>query len=762
MEVGRESSVIIVDLATVSIDLLSFDDLLQVDSGGVPEEGIIRPWHIVLIDDVEMIQSHRGLFESVLTNGSQPRLTLILRGSKIAAGESEKQIEFPHFFQDSYSRLRVILVSSLNGIEWAPGSHLPAGLAHWEADLDGSEVSGVLMDALASDEILDALYSATSKVGHQLWSIGTKQVWFGRLPARATADALHKCGHGLVGDDGKSCLLPQLEEWNVPSSLSGLDIESDILVSGDGTFLSQYEDLHHRVRSQKKIFGLSGQGGAVKRIAKFPEHHLAALDNIREKLKKVNDQVKFLLEATDASNGFDVEENKKFQELGVQQQRKDKLREKYLDIDTKLNEEIVGGARKAIASGHSISPLIVQVDKVVKTVSPKSQAEILKDFEIVDLSKLQESLLKATLSTPKNPLMIVAKTVAKIIEPLWLRFVLAFFYLWLVAISAFEAFDDGNSSGFYPLPEIARKLIARSVVITCLLVTLAVLLVGVVFVIADNLIRAWARKSGLLKVEKELETQKSFLEQVALNEWVLSNTRRRAVNSLIQLRRTLELIALNLKDNLIDKYDELASSKQERSTPNPAVRKDLNDVAGAGAFRQLDRVVEIIRTDVSTLIDNVMGLRVHEFKGVGTDIPEQIVSSIDKDLQVYVQKLIEFGPLDYKLALSDASLSQRKDLSETYWTKVGQVTTAVEDTVLVAETSNFIQFIDTSDLLQLDQQASSAVYIRFAPEPSRQNIKNRINDVENLCFTTKTSCAGIFRLVGFRESHVHYEELKSL
>jgi len=760
MDVNRDSSVIVVDLETVDKFPSSFEDLLHLESAIFFEEGVIRPWNIVLFDDADKVESHRGLYESILANVSQPRLILILRSSSIGGDENKGRLELPQFFRDNHTRLRVILLTSLTGIDWAPGSHLPAGLAYWESDLEGLHTTEVLKDALTSDEVLDELFLATSAVGHQLWSIGTKQVWFGRLPSKATADALFVCGHGLVGDDGKTCLLPQLEDWIVPPALSGRDVESDILLSGDGALATRYEEIRQNVNRQKKIFGLFGGAGAVRRIASFPEHHVAELNKICESLSEVNADVKLLLDSTDASDGFDVGERTKFQDLGVQQQRRDNLRQKYLDSDTKLTEGIVNGCRKSISTGHSISPLIVQVDKVIKTVSPKSQAEILKEFEIVDLTKLQETLTKSTLTIPKNPLMIVAKTVAKIIEPLWLRFVLAIFYLWLVAISAFEAFDDGNSSGFYPLPEIARKSIARLVVVVCLFVTLVIVLVGIAIVVADNLIRAWSRKSGLLKVEKEVENQKSFIERIALNEWVLSNTRRKAVDSLTQLRRTLELIGANLRSHLIDNHDKLASAIQDRSTPNPAVRKDLNDVAGAGAFRQLDRVVEIIRTDVSTVIENVMALKVYEFKGKSTNVPEQIVASIEKGLVSYIKRLIELGPLDFRLALSDLSLEKRKELSETYWTKVGQVTSAVEDTVLVAKEEQFVQFIHPVDLLQLDQQATSAVFLRFAPEPSRQDIKSQIVEIDNLLFTTKTACAGIFRLVGFRDSLVHYEEVK--
>ena len=758
MELSRESSVIIVDLATTSETPSTYDELLRHQSGRFSEEGIIRPWYVVLIDDLEKLADHKDLYHSVLTSLGQPRLVLILRKSPKRTEKDGDKLKFPSFMRDNYSRLRIVLLSSSNGIDWAPGSHLPAGLAYWESDLDGAQTTAVLKESLGSDEILDDLFTVTSDVGHQVWSIGTKQVWFGRLPATATADSLFTCGHELVGDDGKGCLIPQAEEWKVPPSLSGLDIEADILISGEGTIVTQYEIIRSSVSKQKRIFGLSGRVGSIARMSKFPEHHVSELRKISGLLKTATNDVRGLLETTDATDGFDVEERTNFQKLGIQQQRKDNLRQKYLDIDTKLNEEIVNGARKSIATGHSISPVIVQVENVIKQITPKTKSEILDEFEKADFSSLIAVMDKASGSVPKNPILPIAKGVARIIEPIWLRFLLAFFYAWLVAIAVFEAFDDGNSSGFYPLPEIIRRSIARSVVVVCLGVTLAILLIGIALVVADNAIRGWSRKSGLLSVERAVEDQKSFVERVALNEWVLNNTRRKTINNLRQFRRTLELIALKLKAHLIDKRDDLASVIDNRNLPNPSVRKDLNDVAGAGVFRQLDRVVEIIRTDVSMLIDNVMALKVHEFKGISENVPEQIAESIERNLTEYVKKLVEYGPLDFNLALNEASLAKRKELSENYWTKVGLVTTAVEDTVLLSKDEQFIQFVHPDDLLQLDQQATSAVFLRFAPEPSRTNIKTRIADVDNLCFTTNTACAGIFRLVGFRDSILEYEE----
>ena len=92
MELNRESSVIVVDLATTDGSPSSFEDLLLKKSGAVSEEGIIRPWYVVLIVDADKVQSHRGLYESILANVSQPRLILILRSSSIGGRENRGKL----------------------------------------------------------------------------------------------------------------------------------------------------------------------------------------------------------------------------------------------------------------------------------------------------------------------------------------------------------------------------------------------------------------------------------------------------------------------------------------------------------------------------------------------------------------------------------------------------------------------------------------------------------------------------------------------
>jgi len=63
--------------------------------------------------------------------------------------------------------------------------------------------------------------------------------------------------------------------------------------------------------------------------------------------------------------------------------------------------------------------------------------------------------------------------------------------------------------------------------------------------------------------------------------------------------------------------------------------------------------------------------------------------------------------------------------------------------------------------LHLDKQNGGDILIRFAPRPSLDHIvtsgKTSGINVESITFTAKTSCAGILRLVGFKDAFFKYE-----
>jgi hypothetical protein len=333
---------------------------------------------------------------------------------------------------------------------------------------------------------------------------------------------------------------------------------------------------------------------------------------------------------------------------------------------------------------------------------------------------------------------------------------IAILYTWLLATGVFEAFDQGRTPGFLPVPEALRGTAAEIAVVLAMAVTILVAALGMILVLADSKIRYWGKTAGLIEVEKAVERQQEFLERVILNEWVLNRTRRRTAASLRYLNETLRGLSEVVRARLIDRHAELAKTSDEPQSPNPAVRKDLNDVAAAGTFMQLEQVISILRADISTIIDEVLSLRIHEFKGIGGDeVPTEINRSIATKIDRYIDHLREEGPLSLDVALSRESAQLRKRLIETYWKNVSLVSSAVQDSALLPEDSKLVQFINSEDLLHLDQQPKSAVVVRFAPEPSREEIQTQAaNRGMDIIYTETTSCAGILRATGFRNSLV--------
>ena len=758
----RYSDVIQVDLRKEAEAPKTFEELLT-GVNDLGQEGVIRPWSLLLVDDAKTFVLNSKLYENILQHSTHPRLIVLVCGSPAEPDLQGKRFTVPRVFEQVRERSRIILLTSETGCEWASGEHVPSGLLRWDGDPDGVETVAMLTDVFSAEEIFEKVFASTNESSNTLWSVGTKQVWFGRLPATATADAFHKTGNGLVGDDGKAALIRKSDEFRIPKELNGDEVEVDILYGGPGTLLDDYSSLKKQIVSMKRKFGLAGQKGSIARVARFPEDQLSALNDVIAQIEKINANVLSMMESVDASDGLDVEERKRLETVGVQWQRQDEQRDRFLDADTKLNDKIVDGIREAIAGGHSVAPLIVQLDDVIEKVRPKDPAELVQTFAEYSFAELLEKMKASIPLVPRGPIMKFGKLVASVIEPAWSRLLIAFLFVWVTLTAGLEAIDDNGNSGFGLLPQNIRNKISDLIVYSIFFViAIAIIVAGVIFVRADNAISRWGKKTKVSEVEKAIDRQKGFVESTALNEWVLSYIRRTTVENLKHLRETLQLLATSLKGQLIDKHEFWSSSDLSRSYPNPQVRKDLNNVAAAGTFMQMDRVEKILRTDVSTIIDEVLALRVHEFKGKNAaKVPQEIVAEVDLRVSKFIPDVIEKGPLTSTLALSKKSIDLREELTTNYWEKIALVGTSAQETVLLDAKSSFVQFVSSDEILHLDKQNGGDILIRFAPRPSLDHIvtsgKTSGINVESITFTAKTSCAGILRLVGFKDAFFKYE-----
>ena len=757
MEVTREASVLLLDLTVEGVKPpASYEDLIRSQRPDLVADGVIRPWNLLITDSVSGFHSHKGLYESILQSPARPRLVLLLDGLLFASDTSTPTISLPLVFQEHRLQVRVVAITDRAGCEWAAGDPLPSGIAYWPKDPDGVTTLQILRDPLSNERVFNEFFEMTSAGGYDAWSLGTRQVWFGRLPQKATAGSLYETGQGLVGDDGDAALLPKSADWEIPPALSGMATEDDLLILTEGSILESYQGIRRQASGEKLMFGVTGSRQSLKRVAAFPSHHSRVLQQLEEKSTSVNATVSSLLQSIDATDGFNEEENRKFERLGIVIKRSDDYRKIYRDVATQLNDRIVDGVRDWIRTGHSIAPLVLTVEDTIEKVKPLPPETLNDKFPNVSLMPSAQRLADGRKNMPKGTVIRIGQSIAKVLQPAWARLLIAILYTWILATGVFEAFDQGRTPGFLPVPEALRGTAADIAVVLALAVTILVVALGVILVFADSKIRSWGKTAGLIEAEKAVERQQEFLERVILNEWVLNRTRRRTAASLRYLNETLRGLSEVVRARLIDRHAELAKTTDEPQSPNPAVRKDLNDVAAAGTFMQLEQVIAILRADISTIIDEVLSLRIHEFKGVGGDeVPTEINRSIATKIDRYIDHLREEGPLSLDVALSRESAQLRKRLIETYWKNVSLVSSAVQDSALLPEDSKLVQFINSEDLLHLDQQPKSAVVVRFAPEPSREEIQTQAANLDmNIIYTETTSCAGILRATGFRNSLV--------
>jgi len=752
VEVAREASVLLLDLTIDGIKPpISYEELIRSQRPELISGGVIRPWNLLITDSVSAFAAHEGLYESILQSPARPRLVLLLVGP-LFSPTSTPTLSLPLVFQEHRLQVRVVAVTDCAGCEWAAGDPLPSGIAYWPKDPDGSATLQVLSEPLSNESVFNEFFASTSAGGYDAWSLGTRQVWFGRLPQKATAGSLYEAGQGLVGDDGDAALLAKSADWEIPPALSGEATEDDLLTLSEGSILEAYQQIRRATNSEKLMFGVTGRRNTLKRVAAFPTHHIRVLQQLEEKSNDTDATVSSLLHSIDATDGFNEEENRKFERLGIVIKRSDDYRKVYRDVATQLNDRIVDGVRDWIHTGHSIAPLVLTVEDTIEKVNPLQPSAIIEKFSDCSLLRSIEKMINARKSAPKGPILRMGQYIAKVLQPAWSRLLLAILYTWLLATGVFEAFDQGRTPGFLPVPESVRGVAADVVVAMAIIVTISVILFGAVLMFADSKIRAWGKSAGLLELEKAVQRQQEYLERVILNEWVLSRTRRRTANSLRLLNETLRGLSEVVRTRLIDRHAELAKITEDVQSPNPAVRKDLNDVAAAGTFMQLEQVIAILRADISTIIDEVLSLRIHEFKGVGgEEVPAEINHSIAQKIDRYIDHLREEGPLSLNVALSRESVQLRKHLIETYWKNVSVVSSAVQDSALLPEGAKLVQFINSEDLLHLDQQSKSVVVVRFAPEPSREEIQAQAANLDmNIIYTETTSCAGILRATGFR------------
>lgn len=253
----------------------------------------------------------------------------------------------------------------------------------------------------------------------------------------------------------------------------------------------------------------------------------------------------------------------------------------------------------------------------------------------------------------------------------------------------------------------------------------------------------------------------SYLQRTAMNDWVLSKVRRASVLQLQHLLEGLERLGALLRELLIDGSDHLGDIEGDEYSPNPAVRRDFNDYAKVGVFKNMKMVTDILRMDVATIMEMKLELRVPELRGkFRANFPDALLEDVGGPLREYVDSVIRKGALSQDLAQSEEAAQLRHDLTDSYWKDVSVIDKVIQDVVLVGDTDPIVQFINPQNLLLVAKDVDDAVNVRFAPVPSRGEVGKTAGAHSDLAssmvFTDAVTCAGIVRMVGLRQGFVSY------
>jgi hypothetical protein len=789
-------NVLLVDLASMENKPQSYHEVLKL---GASEEvfptngeniGILRLKNLLIVDTLDGVFKNQVFYESVLRSPSLPKVILLVSdcyeepsGSQISSKISPN-ISLPKIFEDRSSDVRVILMTSRTGTFWAPENVSPDGVAMWSQDPDGAATLGVIVESLRLGEIFEECFRMMAKGGLSAWSIGTKQVWFGSLPPRQMADVLEEVARGFIGERFDYVGLKEVEQLKVDKDLIGLAVENEVL-DENGRILRAYAKLKELEETFSKNAGIRNQSGKLSRIINFPHRTIQDANNLRKEVIQFDEGLVEFIVAVDPSDGFSQEEHTIFKKMGINVYGRGMGQEKFSNSDIDLMQTTLAGMEKALRDGHGFIPIKILINDLLEVVVPRSSEEVLhgienfqesifarkemyQDFEFgydgVSFAKVVPKIDESLKKCPKSPIIRIAKLLAKVVNRLWTRALLAFLYTWALAVAAFEAFDQGRTNGFVPLPLAVRQSVANVVVVAFVISSILLIIAGLILNEAHVKILRWGKTFGIHdSVSGErLARNKEFLSRVAFNEWVLWNRRTDIAEQLKILLITIEKMEVVLQSRFIDDCKGIEKVSKGVLKPNPMVQQDFNEYSATGFYAQLEEVRTILRGDVMDIIMPKLKARSLELKGKNhrSEVPHIIEDDISGLMENYVMQVVSKGVLS-KHSISDvASAERRRILNQDYWNRVEGIDVVIRKIVGTGKLDPIVQLVRPQDLGLLKVGVETVEIIRFTPHPSKDKLETGggIGGDIKITYTEAVNGSGIIRLVGFREGVVTYSD----
>jgi len=725
------------------------------------ESGVVDVFRVLVREDLTLIGDHAPLYERLLHSALSLRILLFCTTDGRPATSAMENVVVPDAIINAGDRVRIIVVEDNIGVYFGSDRGTPEALAVWPEDLEGTRTVEILEDALLIPEVFSAIFEGTKDIPHRAFSIGTRQAWFGRFPTDAIADAFKEVGLTISGGDSFSALEKRPPEWTDPIHLCGGYAEEDLLREGEG-LADVYSKTKKSTTDAMRWFGLKSGFPLTRRVARFSSAQTQAIGDLSTQLRFVDQTVGALIAGVEASDGFSDDEAAIIEGAGIRLYRDDDRRQTLKNARTELLEGVIQTILQALSEEQSLAPYFSRLDRTIERIEPKSSQRIQEDFQTKLLTPLTERLDSAGASAPKGVGMRVAKKFALLLAERWFQGLLVFLgAVGLIGVLD-HIFDDQtpdilkNSAIFGPARQELRIL--SEVVFAAVVIT--VVAAALLLFYADSEIRKWGRSLRLSEIQEQVSVHEAFIRSVALNDWILSKTRRAAMEPLRLLRDSvLREVTIGLNEVLIEGSANQAPSYDTHSF-NPAVRKKFQAGAHIGIFKNLPQVKKVLSKDIVWIIRRPIESHGYSLLGSSADmVGAKIVGEIRDRLGRYVSSVFRYGVYSRNHLVDEhEGERERQKLIDQYWSDTDSINDLLNGIVLAKEKDPIVQFIQAESLSQLDASSERTVFVRFAPRTSKlEEVASSLDQRELLrevVFTGKAEIGGVLRLVGYREGTI--------
>lgn len=745
--------------------------------------GYSRPFKLLTIpnqEDIDFLikgnnasKSRWDLWEKLLSESNlNLEIIILLIGDLPEYKISRNTLFLPEFLSEK--RIRIMWISSLNGIYWSPEfQNYPSALLNWNSESLEEAHFNAILKPLTLVEVFNRIFQ-TSKKG-EIYNLGLKQAAFGSGYKKETEDILYDASKKITGIgnllSSESNSFPKL---NMVELYKG-NLKPEIPQFKDGIF-EQIDKTEKMSIELCKLFGATNNIISQDQIPDIPQRleksykkYIQDILTFFKSMKTMHKSINKIFEKIDPEDGFDEEEYLEISKYKIDYHSSRPViptHERPIRVATKIFQDILSG----IKYGNNAKEYKIILKELIKSIRPKdsfeSKARLKDNFAtVIKNNKIFENdfedqklenyikrlfgnrLFKFVFNLPWTSLTTsnVFVTISLIITTL-----LGIFWF----ISTFVAGEPGDdpifgSSGFPWLDEFTTNLFRNTQWETpfMLLFCCAALITMFFYLTSRYAINKIERVGRHLEISEYPETirrVKIFLWTTLINDWVLSGDRFELISYLESMIEILD----NIEELLSQKYlnieeQENTTFKNRHLEPNPVLEINLNSVSENGVYKDFEGSVKIIKSDLVSLLEIAFDQEWMKIRGATGKlfVPKRIIENFKENLELFDKKMKNHPALDPNIALTPEGREEREKLIRNLWSEGDYPREKVLELMELSETSELVHFLNSEEVSLLLGRSNSIIYFRFAP------LVLDLPNYKNFVRTKESKVAGVMRLV---------------